>query len=186
MKNPYDTGNPYQAISQEARVMGASPVEIVRLLYAGAIERLMRAQMLMKTPYAVLFRQDALLARLAALQGSEGVEARFEEADKTENPDEAQKMFLDIAKEVEDLATGVKRAREYQKAILGAMQIIEGLRGSLVFDDDNPIAPKLESLYLFCLDKASQAHEEQKPEVLDEVLLVLRTLREGWDKVGEA
>lgn len=71
----------------------------------------------------------------------------------------------------------VQKARLMNKAI----DIIEGLRNSLVFEQGGEIAESLNELYLYMVQRLTMANLRNDPAILDEVKLLLAELHSAWE-----
>ncbi|MGB0893317.1 MAG: flagellar export chaperone FliS [Parashewanella sp.] len=65
-----------------------------------------------------------------------------------------------------------------------AIDIVEGLRSTLVMDDED-IGQNLSNLYEFMLDGLLQANVNNDIQMLDDVSGLLRTIKEGWDAIPQ-
>jgi flagellar protein FliS len=61
--------------------------------------------------------------------------------------------------------------------------ISDGLRSSLNLDAGGEIAANLDGLYDYMLRQLIKAHAENNPEILDEVVTLLREIKAGWDGI---
>ncbi|QYJ74095.1 flagellar export chaperone FliS [Shewanella sp. FJAT-52076] len=64
-----------------------------------------------------------------------------------------------------------------------AIGIITGLSNSLNMEAGGEIAKNLGDLYDFMLRKISEANLNNDPQAIDDVMGLLRTLKEGWDAI---
>jgi flagellar secretion chaperone FliS len=75
-------------------------------------------------------------------------------------------------------------------AITRAYNVVSELRLSLDFDAGGPrgkeIARELERLYTFVLDTLVQSNVERSDESLADAIVIMRTLKEGWDGIANA
>ena len=69
------------------------------------------------------------------------------------------------------------------EALGRSMAIISELRTSLDLDKGEKIAQDLDALYEYCTSELTRANLERSPEGVENALLVLRTLKEGWDAI---
>ncbi len=67
-----------------------------------------------------------------------------------------------------------------------AEMIINHLQGSLDFEHGGEIAPRLASIYSFCLRYLNQARLNADPERIDQVRDLLSTLRDAWAQIADA
>lgn len=77
-----------------------------------------------------------------------------------------------------------KRIMGFSDNIIKAQNVIRELRDSLDMSIDE-IAPQLRSLYVYMLKRLIEASVSKKPEPAQEVLRMLDSLREAWDKVKQ-
>ncbi|KXS54353.1 MAG: flagellar protein FliS [Marinobacter sp. T13-3] len=66
-----------------------------------------------------------------------------------------------------------------------AMEIIGGLRAFLDFDKGGELAAQLEALYDYMERTLLEASMKNDVEKLDEVLGLLRTVKDGWDGIRQ-
>lgn len=66
-----------------------------------------------------------------------------------------------------------------------AMGIIGGLRDSLDVDKGGELAVNLDNLYAFMLQRLSIANLKNDSAILDEVAVLLRDVKEGWDGIRQ-
>ena len=193
----------YAAIMHEATSSDAGARETIMLLCAAALWHVQRLQALMAMPQAGLLRRDYLLARLKAVQGSEGVEARFAQAAQCDDEQQAQRLYLSVAAEMEELVAAIDNAREYQARLDDALELVQGAYALLAEEaaeaapqgaDDvqqsqeqqvklqhaekQQPTPDLVALG-GCLERLAMAHEVQQPALLDEAFVMLQTLGQG-------
>ena len=69
------------------------------------------------------------------------------------------------------------------EALGRSMAIISELRTSLDLEKGEKIAQDLDALYEYCTSELTRANLERSPEGAENALLVLRTLKEGWDAI---
>ncbi len=70
-------------------------------------------------------------------------------------------------------------------AIGKAVDIIQGLRSSLDFDEGGEIASNLDSLYDYMLRQILLAHASNNGDILGEVMKLLNDIREGWRAIKD-
>jgi hypothetical protein len=180
----------------------ATVQETAGRLCAAALWHVQRLQALMAMPQAGLLRQDHLLARLKAVQGSEGVEARFAQAAACDDEQQAQRLYLSVAAEMEELIAAIDNAKEYQARLDDAVELVQGAytllaqeQGDTALSPPDTAAqqaptvggaeraagssrPTLEILE-GCLERLAMAHEVQQPALLDEAFVMLQALGQG-------
>ncbi len=61
--------------------------------------------------------------------------------------------------------------------------IINGLRGSLNFQEGGDIAVNLGALYEYMIDRIDGASPESEVDVLDEVSALISQVKSGWDEI---
>jgi len=66
-----------------------------------------------------------------------------------------------------------------------SISIIDGLKASLDEELGGEIAKNLGQLYDYMMAKLVEANLHNKPEILDEVLNLIKTIKEGWDAIPE-
>lgn len=71
------------------------------------------------------------------------------------------------------------------KLITKAIEIIGGLRGFLDFEKGGDLAVRLESLYDYMERTLFEANARNDVSKLDEVVDLLRSIKEGWDGIRE-
>ena len=77
-------------------------------------------------------------------------------------------------------------ARRYEQkanSIDKCVQIINGLASSLDFDQGGQVVGNLARLYDFCATRLQGAGVKLDPAMVDEVIGVLTTIRQGWQGV---
>jgi len=62
-----------------------------------------------------------------------------------------------------------------------AISIIDGLRASLDKNAGGEIAQNLDDLYDYMIRRLMRANMEDNPDLLDEVLSLLRSIKSAWD-----
>jgi len=80
------------------------------------------------------------------------------------------------------------QAKDYSgkaRLINKAIEIIGGLRSFLDFEQGGDLAARLEALYDYMERTLLQASAKNDLEKLDEVLTLLRSVKEGWDGIRE-
>lgn len=66
-----------------------------------------------------------------------------------------------------------------------AISILEGLKASLNKAEGGEIAQNLEDLYIYMEQRLIVANRENDPAILDEVMSLMRQLKEGWDGIAD-
>lgn len=75
------------------------------------------------------------------------------------------------------------RLAEVHEALVRAQDIFEYLIATL--EQENPVAPNLERLYHYFLDRLALANARKEPALMDEVSRVLEELVAGWAEALE-
>ncbi|WP_153913915.1 flagellar export chaperone FliS [Shewanella sp. TC10] len=70
-------------------------------------------------------------------------------------------------------------------AINKAIGIINGLNNSLNMDVKDSVASNLSDLYDFMLRRISEANMNNDVKAIDDVTVILRTIKEGWDAIPQ-
>lgn len=70
-------------------------------------------------------------------------------------------------------------------ALVKAYQIVQCLLGALDLDSEADSVPNLQALYLFMLDRLSNANIYENPTALAECKEVVENLREAWNEVAD-
>ncbi|MGM0953478.1 MAG: flagellar export chaperone FliS [Pseudomonadota bacterium] len=87
-----------------------------------------------------------------------------------------------------NMAKARMQAKDYAgkgQLINKAMEIVSGLRAFLDFEKGGELAAQLEALYDYMERTLLEASMRNDPAKLDEVLGLLRSLKEGWDGIRE-
>lgn len=66
-----------------------------------------------------------------------------------------------------------------------AISILEGLKASLNKAEGGEIAQNLEDLYIYMEHRLITANRENDPAILDEVMALMRQIKEGWDSIAD-
>ena len=69
--------------------------------------------------------------------------------------------------------------------LLRARNIVSALRNGLDYEQGGELAVNLERLYLFVHDEILRAGKEGNPALLDPIIEILTTLKEGWLEVSQ-
>jgi flagellar protein FliS len=69
--------------------------------------------------------------------------------------------------------------------LLRARDIVSGLRNGLDYEQGGELAVNLERLYLFVHDEILRAGKDGNSALLDPVIEILTTLKEGWRAVSQ-
>ena len=76
-----------------------------------------------------------------------------------------------------------KRYEEKAKSIDKCIEIVNGLSSSLDFEHGGEVVANLARLYEFCAHHLHGAGIKMEPAMVDEVVQVLATIRQGWQGV---
>ena len=76
-----------------------------------------------------------------------------------------------------------KRYEAKAKSIDKCVEIINGLSSSLDFDNGGEVVANLARLYDFCATHLHGAGIKMDPKMVDEVVQILVTIRQGWQGV---
>jgi flagellar protein FliS len=66
-----------------------------------------------------------------------------------------------------------------------AIRIIGGLQASLDKDKGGEVAATLSSLYIYIVEKLSEANVKNDVTKLDESIAIIKNIKEGWDGISE-
>ncbi|MBB1390753.1 flagellar export chaperone FliS [Shewanella sp. SG44-6] len=66
-----------------------------------------------------------------------------------------------------------------------AIGIVNGLNGSLNMDAGADVAANLTQLYDYMLRRMSEANINNDPQAIDDVVSILKTIKEGWDAIPQ-
>lgn len=103
------------------------------------------------------------------------------------SPHRLIQMLFEGALERIAQAKGAMLQRQYSRKgeLLGkAINIVDGLRGSLNDSEGGDLAHNLDSLYDYVIRRLTQANHENQPEYLDECAGFLADLKSAWDAIG--
>ncbi len=76
-----------------------------------------------------------------------------------------------------------RRYEEKAKSIDKCVEIINGLSSSLDFDNGGEVVQNLARLYDFCATHLHGAGIKLDPKMVDDVVRILTTIRQGWQGV---
>lgn len=96
-------------------------------------------------------------------------------------------MLMDGALEKVQLARASLERRDIERKcdmVSWAMQIIDGLRGSLDMEGGGEIAANLDALYDYMLRRLLDGNLQNDAAAFDEVAKLLGELRDGWNGIG--
>ena len=104
------------------------------------------------------------------------------------SPHRLIQMLMDGALEKVARAKGYMQRgaiRDKGQQIGWAITILEGLKASLNKAEGGEIAQNLEELYGYMQRRLMDANRENNVAILDEVIALIRQVKEAWDAVGE-
>lgn len=104
------------------------------------------------------------------------------------DPHKLVQLLYNGAIERINMAKARMQAKDYAgkgQLINKAMEIVSGLRAFLDFEKGGELAARLEALYDYMERTLLEASMRNDPAKLDEVLGLLRSLKEGWDGIRE-
>lgn len=102
----------------------------------------------------------------------------------TASPAELTLMLYDGAIKFGNIAIAAMQEKDIQKAhlnIIKVERIINEFRSSL--DRKYPVAQDFDNIYTYLLQRLFQANVKKDPEIMEEIIGHLRTLRETWVEV---
>lgn len=111
-----------------------------------------------------------------------GVSSGVEQA----SPHRLIQMLMDGAIEKVAMARGFMERNEISQKgghISWAISIIEGLRASLDKNAGGEIADNLDDLYDYMIRRLVRSNSENNPDLLDEVISLLRSIKGAWDEL---
>ena len=101
----------------------------------------------------------------------------------TANPGQILVMLYDgllrFLREAQSAFAAKERARAGER-ISRSLAILEQLLAGLNPEHEPELCERLQSLYLFCIQRLVRANVEQSPEMVGEVIRVLTPLRDAW------
>lgn len=105
------------------------------------------------------------------------------------DPYQLIQMLMAGALESLSYAKGAIQRKDLEKkgqCISRASAIIESLRSSLDMEVGGEISSNLNDLYLYMLDRLSDAAVNNDPEILDEVSDLIKQIKSAWDAITVA
>ncbi len=111
-----------------------------------------------------------------------GVASGVEQA----SPHRLIQMLMDGAIGKVAMAKGFMERNEISQKgahISWAISIIEGLRASLDKNAGGEIADNLDDLYDYMIRRLIRSNSENNPDLLDEVVSLLRSVKSAWDEL---
>ena len=70
-------------------------------------------------------------------------------------------------------------------AIGKAIEIIGGLREGLDMANQADVLARVDNLYVYMMARLAEANVKSDPKILDEVMSLLLTVKEGWDAIAD-
>ena len=104
------------------------------------------------------------------------------------DPHKLVQLLYNGAIERINMAKARMQANDYAgkgQLINKAIEIVSGLRAFLDFEKGGELSAQLEALYDYMERALLEASMKNDPAKLDEVLVLLRSLKEGWDGIRE-
>jgi flagellar protein FliS len=95
-------------------------------------------------------------------------------------------MLMDGALEKMAMARGFMARKDIAHKgshISWAISIIDGLRASLDKDTGGEIATNLDDLYDYMGRRLLRANAENNPDILDEVIALMRSIKSAWETI---
>jgi flagellar protein FliS len=66
-----------------------------------------------------------------------------------------------------------------------AIEIVGGLREGLDMEKQAQALAHVDNLYVYMMKRLAEANIKTDPKILDEVIGLLTTVKEGWDAIGD-
>ena len=104
------------------------------------------------------------------------------------DPHKLIQLLYNAAIERINMAKARMQAKDYEgkgKLIGKAIEIIGGLKSFLDFEKGGELATRLEALYDYMERTLLEASAKNDMAKLDEVISLLRSIKEGWDGIRE-
>lgn len=104
------------------------------------------------------------------------------------SPHRLIQMLMEGALEKLARAKGFMQRKEIRakgQQIGWAISILEGLKASLNKAEGGEIAQNLEDLYIYMEQRLIVANRENNPAILDEVIALMRQIKDGWDGIAD-
>ena len=104
------------------------------------------------------------------------------------SPHRLIQMLLDGALEKMIIARSHIERKEIQakgEHISWAIRIIGGLQASLDKDNGGEIAETLGSLYIYVVEKLTEANATNDVSKLNEAIAIIKNIKEGWDGISD-
>ncbi len=102
------------------------------------------------------------------------------------NPHRLIQMLMEGALEKIAKAKGFMNRKNIEQKgfhINWAIRIIHGLQDSLDMKSGQELSERLNSLYIYMIQRLTEANVENSIEKLDEVSQLMSTVKEGWDGI---
>lgn len=78
-----------------------------------------------------------------------------------------------------------KTSAEKGEAIGKAISVIGGLRDSLKHEAGGDLPARLDNLYVYMTQRLLEANLKSDSQAIDEVMVLLKTIKEGWDGIAD-
>ncbi len=104
------------------------------------------------------------------------------------SPHRLIQMLLDGAIEKMVVARSYMERNDIQgkaEHINWAIRIIGGLQASLDKENGGEIAETLGSLYIYVVEKLSEANAKNDPSIIDETITIVKNIKDGWDGISD-
>ncbi|MCQ2520769.1 MAG: flagellar export chaperone FliS [Lachnospiraceae bacterium] len=102
----------------------------------------------------------------------------------TASPAELTLMLYEGAIKFGNIATQAMKDKDVQKAhynVIRTQKIIDEFRATLNFK--YPIAEEFDKVYRYLLKRLLEANVSKDPEIMEEVVMHLRSMRDNWKEV---
>ncbi|MCH1931886.1 flagellar export chaperone FliS [Shewanella sp. A25] len=96
-----------------------------------------------------------------------------------------QMLFAGALERLAQAKCAIEQGNVAQRGVLmgKAIGIVSGLNDSLNMDTEGDVANNLTRLYDFMLRRMSEANINNDVQAIDEVVAILKTIKEGWDAI---
>ncbi|MDE1193999.1 flagellar export chaperone FliS [Pseudomonas sp. Bc-h] len=124
--------------------------------------------------------------RMAALRQYQKVNSQAQTAVAT--PHRLVQMLMEAGLDRIAQAKGaIERKDIAAKGVLigKAIEIVGGLREGLDMEKQAQALAHVDNLYVYMMKRLAEANIKTDPKILDEVIGLLTTVKEGWDAIGD-
>lgn len=96
-----------------------------------------------------------------------------------------QMLFAGALERLAQAKCAIEQGNIAQRGLLlgKAIGIVSGLNSSLNMDAEGDVATNLTRLYDYMLRRMSEANINNDVQAIDEVVAILKTIKEGWDAI---